>query len=117
MTHAPRASRLFRLLVLSLVLPLSSCCEDDILTYEQAVQRIEQDRQQLRRVTVQRSVVEKKLALDRSTSRGVPDPREFLRQAQAEHDQRAKELDQQIVQEREHLRLDEALIASMRAGS
>jgi hypothetical protein len=117
MIHSHKLSRWSRLLVVSLVLPLSSCCEDNVYTYQDALQQISQQRAQLRRLTVQRSVVEKKLALDRRLAVGNPDPREFLQQAQAQHDQRAAELDRKIAEERNRLRITEAIIAGMRPSS
>jgi hypothetical protein len=99
------------------VLPLASCCEDPVYTYEDAVQQINQQRTQLRRLTVQRSVVEKKLALERRLANTAANPGEMLRQAQVEHDQHAAELNQKIAEERNRLRLSEATLATMRRGS
>jgi hypothetical protein len=114
MPQSLKLARWSRLLVVLVVLPLSSCCEDQVYTYEDAVQQINQQRTQLRRLTVQRSVVEKKWNFDRQTANATSNPAEFLRQAQAEHDQRAADLNRQIAEERTNLRKSEALIASMR---
>ena len=117
MARSLKLSRWSRLLVVSVVLPLSSCCEDPVYTYEDAMQQINQQRAQLRRLTVQRSVVEKKLIFDRRTASSSPNPPEFLRQAQAEHDERAAELNRQIAEERSRLRTSEALVANMRPAA
>ena len=79
MTQKLGSSRWFRLFVLALVLPLSSCCEDTVYTYEDAVQQIDQQRAQLRRLTIQRSVVEKKLLLERRMANTTANPTELER--------------------------------------
>lgn len=107
-----KPSQLGSRFLLVLALPLASCCEDPLLTHQEALSKLEQERANLRRLLVQRNIVEKKFALTQRLAMTARPATGFVISPVSEHETRAGELDQQIAEQRPRVQAAEDVLAA-----
>jgi|GEM_PF-6372483 hypothetical protein len=101
------------LLLVPFLFFLTSCCDDNPLTYPEAMQRLENERQVLFRLTVERQVAAKKFNLE---TRTAPEENRatYIAAAQKQRDERVARLTREIEKQRLEVRAAEKQVAKFR---